>query len=94
MEKIKLVYLWSIPISFIISILFLIIIRPSFIMKVCKYGKKQINTCSLLSYSSLFSISIFFIIFLCAPKRTSYSMKNLSYSPTKYQHSSQTNNDL
>ena len=57
--------LFSIFITFLISMMVLFIIKPSFIIDISKEGKKKKNIYLLFTYSMLFGVSAGIIVLLC-----------------------------
>jgi hypothetical protein len=49
---------FSIIVTFLVSITFMFLTKPSYIMEISKEGKKKLNICLLFIYSMLFAILI------------------------------------
>ena len=79
--------LFTIFITFLISMILFFIIKPSYIIDISKEGKKKINIYLLFIYSMLFAVLLGIVIFLC--KTTTIStVKSNAYKPElSYTHS-------
>ena len=83
--------LFSMAITFLLSLIILCVTKPDYIMEISKEGKSKKNIYLLFTYSMLFSVLIGITVLLCRPlsivtksDKPLMAFNPRSYRPTMY----------